>query len=210
MDSLPEPPQPDIPPSSEEQPPLQDDKEQSKHDHVPPQASSPPSTQPPTPPPQPPPAGVTEAKLTPPLFPPSFNIYREYRPFSWTTYKHTLGEHEDRPLCRFAFHGPTCMSPSLVLHSSPQTNSPVLASVREHIFTKSFDVKIPSVCGSKASATRVSVESITRRRSGMLLFRTAYRFRMGVGSHQDDSGEAFEWQRSRSDAVDSLGGERFD
>ncbi|KAH6981298.1 hypothetical protein BKA56DRAFT_587015 [Ilyonectria sp. MPI-CAGE-AT-0026] len=130
-------------------------------------------------------------------FPPSFNLYRR----DWGSGHFTLGQHQSEPLYLFSWHSGLSSAPPVVLHSGPAETSPPLAAAEWRTFGPSFDVDLPPFPGSGARSAREEIVWSSPSGFGP----GAYRFAIEIGPSAVR--EAFEWRRSRGDAIASLGGE---
>lgn len=132
-------------------------------------------------------------------FPPAFNLYRDAlaaRPSSFS-----LGEHQSSPIYAVTSWSGWSAQASLVLHNGPTEDYPPLASVTYGSPARRMDVFLPPLPGRPPAPASVQVPGAMRAR---------FAFSVEVPLPGAGAGvyraESFEWRRSNSPAVGSLGG----
>lgn len=134
-------------------------------------------------------------------FPPAFNLYRN--PLS-TRASFSLGEHQSTPIYAVTtwagWSAQAHAQANLVLHNGPSEDNPPLANVAYGSPARRMDVFLPPLPGRPARPVSVQVPGPMRAR---FAFSVEVPWPGGPGGYR---AEAFEWRRSNSLAVGSLGG----
>ncbi|KAF3070562.1 hypothetical protein GL218_00138 [Daldinia childiae] len=140
-------------------------------------------------------------------FPPAFNMYIESRRH------YHIGTHQSTPLYAVTTSPTYSSRPDVILHSGPGDHTPPLAVVARLGRALDLTVTLPAVSGSGAprAEERVETPGFSMGGGGVFSFVIETGVGVGVGVGIGVGGgtgrrEAFEWRRSRGDAVEALGG----
>lgn len=142
-------------------------------------------------------AGRSTAPQVNRQFPPTFNLYRK----GGFSRIHTLGVHQDQPLYAVYPHGGFSSEPDLVLHNGPSETSPPLATLIFDSWHRQMEVTLPPLRGA------TSEEAV--RMPGFAHPVFEFKVHVNKPGGQGLVYEAFEWRRSRGDAVGQLGGRSY-
>lgn len=134
-------------------------------------------------------------------FPPSFNLYRDAFPGSRAYF---LGEHQATPLYAVTAWAGWSTRASLVLHNGPTSDHAPLATVAYDSWGRRMDVNLPPLPGRPAGPITVQTPGSM---SAKFTFTMEVPWPAGAAAggpvyHK----ESFEWRRSSSLAISSLGG----
>lgn len=143
-------------------------------------------------------AGCSTAQQVNRQFPPSFNLYRR----GGFSRIHTIGVHQDQPLYAVYPHGGFSSEPDLVLHNGPSETSPPLATLLFDSWHRQMEVALPPLRGANSEET-VRLPGFAHQ---------VFEFKVHVNKPGEQGAlvyEAFEWRRSRGDAVGQLGGRSY-
>ncbi|ROW05173.1 hypothetical protein VSDG_00593 [Cytospora chrysosperma] len=136
-------------------------------------------------------------------FPPAFNLYRNA--FSGRA-AFSLGEHQTTPIYAVTAWSGWSAQASLVLHNGPSEDHPPLASVAYDSSGRRMDVHLPPLPGRAAAPVSVQVPSAVRAK---VVFSVEIPWPGPAGAPASPASyrrESFEWRRSNSLAISSLGG----